>query len=242
MKVAVCLSGHVRSFKDTHLSLHENLLRPLVGLDGNYDVFIYTCNVNDMSSWCLKRPSESSTKPVLLTQQDIVEVKEAYCPKMMHVEDTDDPTGFDRLPMLRRIYGANELRKYYEKKNNIQYDVVVRARMDTFFLKCNHLVIDNVTENQVSVLKYGKSHGGIYDGFAIADPKTMDVYCDIYKHSQSYRKMMNDSHVKIEKVLLRYLLDRNINVNLVDIPTYVLRSWGEKFIFHDQDPKTYYSM
>lgn len=237
MKIAVCLSGHMRTYRETAASLHENLLIPLAEND-HYDVFIYACRENDMSANCLKNPDKSPLKPTLLTEEDIRLISEIYQPKKLVFDDNIDPTGLGRQPMLRRIGMCDKLRISHEKELNINYDLVIRARHDTFFVeKFDPLKIEH---NEITFLKYGRHHGGYYDGFAIGSADVMKKYSEFYLHSEAIRiRQEGHGHIKIEKALKAYIDSLGFKVSYIDKATYTLRSWGQKYTFFDQDPQTY---
>ena len=239
MKLAVCISGFMRTYEETAHSLHENLLKPLAE-DDEYDIFIYTSTEDDMSSQCLKRSSEAPLKPRTLTKADLEKIQSIYKPKLIAFDSLNEPSGLDRTPMLRRIYECNNLRKKFQVENSIDYDAVIRVRPDTFFTeKIEKEVVKNITDNEIILFKYGCHSGGYYDGFSIAKDSVMNVYSDLYFYSPGIRKRFGDYHVKIEKNLKYYIEANGLDVKLIDYPTYTLRSWGQKYTFFDQDPLTY---
>lgn len=241
MKIAVCLSGHMRTYKETVDSLHENLLKPLAGKD-EYDIFIYTCQQNDMSVSCLKNPENSEVKPVMLSEEDTKEIMKCYRPKKIVFENKFDSTGLGRQPMLRRIGMCDKLRLSHEEETGKKYDLVIRVRPDTFFLeKFESLDLRN---DEIMFFTYGRHHGGYYDGFAIGSGEVIKKYSEFYLHSEKIRIQQegHGQYIKVEKALKAYIDSLNLQVSYVDKATYTLRSWGQKYAFFDQSPITFKSM
>jgi hypothetical protein len=75
------------------------------------------------------------------------------------------------------IYKANSLRQKYAAANNIQYDLVVRARFDIAFANAIHL-----EPNKLQFCGYRPMDGGIDDVFFAGGEKDMNIICDMYNH------------------------------------------------------------
>lgn len=236
MKIAACISGHMRTYRETAESLHENLLKPLSGGE-EYDIFIHTCHENDMSSNCLKNPENSPLKPVQLNEEDLALIDKLYEPKKISFDLSTEKTGLGRQPMLRRIAACDNLRLQYEKENNKNYDLVIRLRPDTFFVEKFEPIA--LQDNEIIFFSYGRHHGGYYDGFAIGSGQVMERYSEMHMHSEKIRmKQEGNGHIKIEKVLKEYIDSLGYRAIFCDKASYTLRSWGQRYTFFDQDPVT----
>tara|TARA_Y100000310_G_scaffold312338_1_gene359533 strand:- start:3585 stop:4412 length:828 start_codon:yes stop_codon:yes gene_type:complete len=90
------------------------------------------------------------------------------------------------FPMFYGIQQANLLRQKHERENDIQYDLVIRSRLDCFFEKeIPKAEIELALEYDtlfvaVNCSKENYIHANTTDAFAFSTPKTMDVYCDTF--------------------------------------------------------------
>ena len=95
---------------------------------------------------------------------------------------------FGLLSSMRKIYLANELVKSYSSLNDVDYNFVIRARLDRFLGA--DLVLSDLPKDKITspVIDYElDSHTRMYawpywmeDQFAIAPPTLMDRYASLY--------------------------------------------------------------
>ena len=96
----------------------------------------------------------------------------------------DSCMNFGTMSMWYKIWRANLL----TKESNIDYDIVIRARTDSYFndnldISVNGML--NVPHGRVRLNNYDKSEG-IADLFAYGSPKLMDYYSVCYFFIMSY--------------------------------------------------------
>jgi len=96
----------------------------------------------------------------------------------------DSCLNFGTMSMWYKIWRANLL----TKESNIDYDIVIRARTDSYFndnldISVNDML--NVPHGRVRLQSYDKSEG-IADLFAYGSPKLMDYYSVCYFFIMSY--------------------------------------------------------
>jgi hypothetical protein len=161
MKVALCLSGQSRTFRQCLTSQRLQIINKLKA-----DVFIH--------SWSFKGDSRlfsshdhrfkiNDYKKYINHDRNIIpatKLLQAYNPKKILIEypdadyfisqvkksgryvahgfnklfDSEDKyKWFNCLMMYYGIYMSNKLKKDYEKERNFVYDMVIRCRMDLFF-------------------------------------------------------------------------------------------------------------
>lgn len=187
MKVALCFSGHMRDLNETKNHWLELIKK--------YDIDVYA------SFWDIENEELGDT---------IAEFEKVYTPKRMEVESWDifeqstlsmarlhikspnsiqerfqqTSEAFGQFSMYYKVWRANLL----TKQLGIDYDIVIRARIDTilddkFELQINDYL--NVPMGAVQTNAYPNSEG-INDCFAYANPKIMDYYSFILFQMMEY--------------------------------------------------------
>lgn len=199
MKIAVCLSGHLRKFEQTFPTLHFYLLR-----HHDCDIFIHTWD--EMGYACNYKTDQRRE----MTAVHVPEVERMFKPKKMIVEQSSfveelKKQGNEYAPHLRnepkhvghmasmfyKIYAANELRKRYELETGNKYDWIVRCRPDLVFHQPITMPNDR-GPNLVFLPKAQCSPGWLNDQFAIAQPMAMDLYSSFFFHMPEYFKNGNE--------------------------------------------------
>ena len=135
-KIAILFFGHLRTFKQTHPYTIKNLIEKY-----DCDIFIHTWDKIDSAtlSWDNKEEfKEDFNKEVV----DLV--KTIYKPKKIKIEhqekmedkiltslDGQRQISFNGIKfMFYSLSQANELRKEYEKEQNVNYDIILCTRPD----------------------------------------------------------------------------------------------------------------
>jgi hypothetical protein len=231
MKTAVCLSGKLDAI-ESHRNLLEQVIEPYKA-DVFIDSWIPFGNNSIQSCWTEEDYKnagfEYPPKP-----QNIQEYAEAFQPKMMVLDNFDtiplnhqirsvlpkskmtaigveslDTKTENVLFMWYKIWKANQLRKLYEQANRIRYDCIIRLRFDSTFKDNEFPVID--PKRKTVYIPYGGDYeGGICDQVAIADPTTMDLYCEMY--NEIYRYTTAKIGIHPESMLRKHLEINRLNV------------------------------
>lgn len=218
MKVAIEFYGHLRTFRNAYPTIISHLINQF----DNPDIFIHTWSKTDHSNitWHnldgLNRGNSTSN-------EDIVFLNEIYKPKEILVEDQivlDEERYFEMimtenktpLSMIKNVFytkwRVNELRKEYQRKNNIEYDFVIQSRLDLYFkkefkikdyisyktvIKKNPINIDISKKFFYASDNWIENHGSndlIYAGGSdvlyFAKPNAMDKVLSIYKNIDSF--------------------------------------------------------
>jgi len=197
MKVALCISGQMRTYRHCFTHLKKNILDPL-----NPDVFIYTwsdagiCTKADQEK---KRPFVEA--PVTYDflhnlyhpkSAVIQEYKDTYSEEMHGVRIPDilkkmEPNHYrGAIPMFFTMYECNELKRQHEVNGCFRYDLVIRLRPD---LLIREEIPNNVLENPgvLWVSDYLVNPGfQVSDKFAISMSSQMDYYCSLWKLLPKY--------------------------------------------------------
>ena len=199
MKLAVCLSGHLRKFEETFATLHNHLLSHF-----DCDIFIHTW---DRMGYTSRYKGDSRSDD---TSKYITAATNLYKPKKIVVESSSFVDelirqGNDYAPHLRnepkhvghmasmfyKIYAANELRKLYERETNTNYDWVIRCRPDLIF-HGNMQMPGEKVPSRVYIPKHLSGAGWYSDQFAVALPNDMDLYCSFFFNLDEYFRARNE--------------------------------------------------
>lgn len=231
MKIAVCISGQPRNFKQSYNSLKQYYL-------DKYDCDVY------FHSW--KTPIFESTNfgggnhHYSLTEQDYEDLISLYKPKKYILEH---PIVFDasnyKCPLWRQPLN-NTLSMFYSIYKSFSliektYDYVIRTRFDVDY-SCLDLSFPdegiNIPEWNTD---YRVKNRGYYDIFALGTQSLLKIYSETFSNIISY--VTNDpqftqflqggwpgqdSPLRNEYLLKWHLVKNNIKVN--ELPTYEKRA------------------
>ena len=219
-KIALCFSGFIRDIDYTK--------KFWTSLIDRYDIDVYG------SFWNDELPDNGDTITNLKTTYNFKELEfEKYSNFKKSTLDVVTPylhpserllqhlrdyaKNFHTMSMWYKVWRANML----SKDLDIKYDLVIRARTDTYIqgeldITKNNML--NLPSGRVKTDNWENSDG-ISDLFAYGNPKLMDYYSSIYLNLLEY---VNQGHYMIPpENLLR------IHMSRVDVD---LRFFGNKFI------------
>ncbi len=201
LKVALCISGHLRTFEQNYQSVYANILSRF-----DCDVFIHTWDTLGLNHRHL-----DNLVSTISTHQLMDRINKIYNPKKIVIETNRN---FDITPIIKqrsfehrdvsgilsmyyKIEECNKLKSEYEKENNFKYDCVIRFRGDIFVE--SPLPIDNKTNfNYLYMPVYG-NFGGLNDQFAFGGSEIMDKYSSLYSNIENHLK--NNAVMNPEKLL-----------------------------------------
>lgn len=155
MKIALCISGHFRFFKDTLQNWYDLFYKPMS--DGNsIDIFISTWDeLNALDSFSVQQKDslidnnklnedeiQNIFNPIEMVVEDFTQLKDNFTIDKFYTNQRVHPGTYNHeskihycLPMFYKWFQCNELKKKYEAENNFRYDLVVKSRPDIFFLR-----------------------------------------------------------------------------------------------------------
>jgi|SRR5579885_839567 len=228
MKIAVCLSGHLRKFEETFPLLQKHLLNHY-----DCDIFLHTW---DKMGYVSRYKGDARSDETL---KYIEAVQALYKPKKIVVESSSfveelKRQGDEYAPHLRnepkhvghmasmfyKIYAANELRKFHERETNTQYEWVVRCRPDLLFHGDTWVPSDK-TPGRVYIPKHQSGQGWLSDQFAIALPDDMDLYCSFFFNLAEYFGARNEFYP--EKFMAWNFTKNNLTPIMWDCHFNILR-------------------
>ncbi len=128
-RLAIHLFGHLRTYEMTYQSFQDYIINPNAEDGWKIDIFIHTWDVlsSSVGSWHRGKYEFNERK---ITNMDIEKLHQIYHPKKISIETLEEDYGLDIT--VRRV---NELRKEYERQNNINYDYMLFTRPDIIFFK-----------------------------------------------------------------------------------------------------------
>jgi hypothetical protein len=209
MKIAVCLSGHTRNYKQNH---------PNFNFDA--DTFIHT-------AWQSGLPSNNTPAFISYHSQDYVdtsrindeELSTLYSPKMFTIIDdnvlrkplerykhfkTVHNGKLDQIgTMFYNIYFANGLKQQYEQSQGFKYDFVIRSRFD---IKINSMSFDS------SNVYMAKREGVVSDLFFAGSSDIIDRLSNCYEWFIEQDPYALAKYNNAEHILTTYINSLNLNI------------------------------
>jgi len=186
-KIALCISGQPRYIDEGYRQLYEFILSKY-----NVDCFIHTWWTDDLKN---KQVILNDERKFIWDENTIEKMTKYYKPKLIMIQpqkifnifndinyETLNPQSV--FSMFYSIKIANDLKKIYEKENNIKYDLVIRCRTDIKFNKFN-INLNNL--NQEYVYADFVHTNIVNDQFAISSSKNMDIYSYLFDMMNEYK-------------------------------------------------------
>lgn len=224
MKIAICISGQARNFKQSYESLKTHLLDKY-----DCDIYFHTWKSINFESTNFGFGNNIYS----LTDNDYKDLIQLYKPKNYIIEK---PIVFDaseyKCPIWRQPLN-NTLSMFHSIYKSIQlieetYDYVIRTRFDLDYSKFNlELPQEGIILPEWNTDVRVKDRGH-YDVFAIGKQQDMDVYSKVFSNIISYitndEQFLNflsggwpgqDSPLRNEYLLKWHLVKNNIKTKII---------------------------
>ena len=184
MKIALCLSGHLRAYKECFPSLKKFIIDPY-----KPDVFIYTYPIQGfdgirgdrslMATMSNKKELIELYDPIKLTIDPLKNLLDMNKYKDRIGSGVRDPTVIPS--MFHGIYRANQLKVIWEIENAFKYDIVIRSRADIMYETMFGIKEFEACQqsNGVYFPAFG-NYGGLNDQFAFGNSFIMDLYSSTF--------------------------------------------------------------
>lgn len=236
-RVAVCISGHVRSFEKGFENFKSKVIDQNKSFE--FDFFIDTWETKDWRT-------EDKFKE---TSESIEEIKALYRPVKVVVEkdiewDTSnfmkfvkDPSwvkkGYKKvrskgehiLGMYYKIRNCNYLKSQHEEENGFEYDLVIRHRTDLGFeskINLDEILKDTKDKIYVAKLRENQKSAGqpINDVLGISSSKNMDEYSKVFDNIE---EIVTESEIfRPEWILDFHLKKEKLNTQEVTSPWFII--------------------
>lgn len=242
MKVALCLSGHMRGYRQTFPSIKHHIL-------DRFDTDVFISTWSEPGYWtsddekCLDNYNEEFTD----LNASIVDL---YNPVQVDIEDlsvellskfTDISKSIERrckkrwgkpqniVGMYYKIHRCNEIKNMYVESSNVKYDLVIRCRPD---VNINYYSFNSSGENVIQFQILGLGGGPLSTSIFCGEPNTMDKMCSIYSDLESIctEDCLLDPHDILEKAVDFFNIKKQITsgwISIVNKP----RGYCEKDIY-----------
>lgn len=239
-KIAICISGYLRTFEECYPSILKNIID-----DNDVDIFIHTYEkLGNSSGW--RHTIDLSEDINLNFLEKIPNLKVIVVQNWDNIkyqfekfrEFHPNVTNINVIATIfYKIFKCNELRKEYERENNIKYDLIIRMRGDQIFEKKINL---NFPEHKILINAYpwgdedyihhfvGDDCGRdgcrnetewLNDRFAVGNSDNIDYLCDLYNQFEELIK--DEPYIELEHLLYKHLAKRNIEFEKRNLQFYV---------------------
>ena len=201
IRIAVCYSGQARHWQtgvENNLKFFGLTRHLETGQEIEVDYFIHTW---DRNTW--RFPKQKHNQYEIVKHDDADAIKAAYNPKGFICQEFNEeefPRAWD--PMFYSHARSLMLKRDYELKNNMQYDVVVKARLDVIYPPSNPFPLRRVWPGicysctPISKFTSEFNYNNFDDVLFYGDSPTMDLVGDIYsklkqQHTADYVAMQS---------------------------------------------------
>ena len=224
MKIAICISGHLRHFTAGYQQFFKNLIKKNQNI--SFDFFISTWKSKDWRTNEMFFNIDNSIDDINKIYNPIMlEIENEICfDTTEHMKYVTDPSWVKKGPggvrskgehihaMFYKIKKANDLKIEYENLKNFKYDLVIRTRTDfTFDATIDILSIAPYCHNTIFVPhcdNNAKKDGIlIRDVFAMSSSENMNYYAALYSNIDNLVKI--NKIFRPEPLLYFHLLNKN---------------------------------
>jgi hypothetical protein len=220
MKIAVCISGQVRTGVENHLNIKEFL-----GELYKYCDFYMHCW--DNCTYKTYNTSNVGKSPIKEDTYKFDKIRELYSPNYMHVDSSDNSFGYTisneyRLePLWYSFLKSVQYKQRYELENGFEYDYVIKLRYDVIIKLKDGIstLIDEIQKIQNNIF-YINNYQQLpeqtindrlaYDVIFISKSKEMNIASN-YFWEMAKNFDNNDNYINLPE----YLRRNNIQTNTI---------------------------
>lgn len=226
MRVAVCMSGQLRTWEKCNVNVFKLVDR----LKHKVDFFCHTWNFDSIPRPIIVSTGKEDT--VLHSQETIARMLDTYRPISYCIEDQEKnkkvlenvieeglliqnkkPPGAWTSPQFYGVMAASNLKREHELEHNFKYDACIRLRYDQYIPEnqIDYIVdILNQIEPNTIYTMHNREHDGypkmLYgDVFWISDSPTYDKVAMFYKAIPSIDADLFIESTPPENVLTHYI-------------------------------------
>jgi len=207
MKIAICISGHLRTFELCHPSLKRNVLDKY-----DCDVFFSTWNNIGNTLYHAHYPPGFDEKDDRI---DVNRINEIYNPTGLLIEDStteeiknikkpfeglktrNGADVYQVVPMFYKMWNCNNLKKSHEEKNGFKYDITVKMRPDIYI---KHINMELATQK----LQFIPAHCGYNDILFFGPNEYMNDVFELYpllSPEIPYKTFENAENIMYEHII-----------------------------------------
>jgi hypothetical protein len=222
MKIALCFSGFIRDVEETKIfwtslikkynidvyaSFWDDEIPQLGDTVNNFEK-IYTPKRLDIENYEIFR--ETTQQYASMNIQSPKNIADIY---------QKSSQSFNQISMYYKVWKANML----SKQIGIEYDLVIRARIDTVLDEAFEIIDNNYLNVPMGTNNCPAFHmsDGLNDCFAYGKPKIMDYYSFIYLHMMDY---LNQGHYLFPPEHFLYVHFSKIHIKIRFFANYLMIS------------------
>lgn len=219
MKIALCLSGQIRSFDLVYQNLINNLIVP-----NDCDVFYHTWHMYDNSKYInFYNPTDNKyVKYGSYSYENVEKVINHLKPVSFLFEKPVIQQ--NTKSMFYSVMKSNSLKCQYENLMGFKYDIVIRSRSDIFFPDKVVLDSNSVSDNVIYLSYRPGGCGGVNDAFAYGNSIIMDKYSHIYSEYEHTSRIRQPCP---EGIIFDFLRQTNIKVKSPPFSYDMIRENGD---------------
>lgn len=214
MKIAVCLSGHMRTWEHCFPNFEKYIMNVY-----SPDIYIHTwkttgnsyLGIPDKDTFFVKYGFDRTYEII-----DIENIKKLYSPIKLEIEDYDEiedkikeESNFIDITRRGALDSPVEtLLSFYRKRylcntliKDNSYDIVILSRPDIIH-RSKFVIDEDYTSTIITPLE--QSWWGLSDIFAYSTQKNINIYCDLYHNLQRIQETTDvamNSHMILDKWL-----------------------------------------
>jgi len=224
MKTALILSGSIRNLDETYIALKYHIIDKF----NNIDVFFYGCE-NSFG----KIENEKQIYKYFSPKKFVVNSKGYY-----NCNNGNDLLTNNKIDQslakksheksiwaFHNVMKCNELKKEYEKENNIKYELVIRCRLDCFWFRTISEIELSQIKNNILIpwdwaFRSNHPSGGTHpfgyaDVYCISNNDLFNYYADAYKYIPNF----SEKYLYTPEALLGYYLK---DINIIECKRHVI--------------------
>lgn len=228
MKIAICLNGQPRTWKQCYPRWMEIFQK-----QGDIEFFFHFWNYNTLPSILASHNGGVAINDELLSQEELDSIVETFKPKKYIFESRKDINYWNTtIPEDKQfgswsneqfysLYYASLLKREYELENDFRYDVVVRLRTDIWFLDEFLLLTPEPNTAYTSHCSWDPQYNcyRVGDIFYYSDSHTFDQISEFFKFlSFIPTNWVTSTICPPPEIALYYYLT---NIGILNHPTHI---------------------
>ena len=220
MRIAICLSGQVRTAVENHLNIKQFL-----GELYKYCDFFMHCW--DDCTYKTYNTSNVCKSPIKEDVSKFNKIRELYLPKYMQIDSPDNSFGYTisneyRLePLWYSFLKSIQYKERYEVENGFEYDYVIKLRYDILIKLKDDIttIVDEIQKIENNIFYINNYHQSpeqtikdrlAYDVIFISKSKEMNIASNYFwEMAKNYDN--NDNYINLPE----YLRRNNIQTNAI---------------------------
>jgi hypothetical protein len=198
MKLALCISGMPRHFKECYQSIKDNII-------DLYDTDVFIDVWNDKISNDLNHVKKEQNVKIFDQNTNVIEIYNLYKPKNIRVEEYNENThtkfvnlfpdliqhgnvNYRYYSFYYKVFSCKNLKASHEVLFKEKYDICMRIRADCFILN-KFIIPDQIDDNNV-YMPFLANQNGVNDQIWYANTQTFNKICDLFPNLSNLKQFL----------------------------------------------------